>query len=364
MISLPLNLGPSSYEILLGQGLLGDLGKFLQPLVTGRQILVVSNPTVAELYGQPVVDSLAQAGFQVVTVLVPDGEEAKSLTVAGSLYDRLVEAQFARDSVVVALGGGVVGDLAGFIAATYQRGVNFVQVPTTLLAQVDSSVGGKVAINHQRGKNLIGAFYQPRLVVADLNTLNTLPPRELQAGLAEVIKYGVIWDEDFFIFLEDHLPAILNKRPAELLEVVRRSCAIKAQVVERDEREHGLRAILNFGHTVGHAVETVTGYQKYRHGEAVAVGMAAAAYLAEDLGRWSSKETTRLIGLLRRTGLPTAVPELEPAVLRRALEHDKKIASGQIRFVLPHHLGRVEVVGGLPEAALMAALTRVCSVVG
>lgn len=360
MLKQLVDLGEASYDIVFGHNILAELGQMLKQFAVGRQSLIVTNPTVGGLYGRLVADSLTGAGFQVVTAQVPDGEEAKSLTIAGGIYDHLVSGGFGRDSVVVALGGGVVGDVAGFIAATYQRGVNFVQVPTTLLAQVDSSVGGKVALNHPLGKNLIGAFYQPRMVVADLATLDTLPLRELRSGLAEVIKYGVIWDEEFFSYLEKNLSAIMNKQPAEMLEIIRRSCAIKARVVERDEREQGLRAILNFGHTVGHAVEAVTGYAKYRHGEAVAVGMVAAGHLSLILGHWHQADHTRLLDLINRIGLTTTVPELDPAELRLAMEHDKKIANGQIRFVLPSSLGQVQLVGGLPEESLQAALARVC----
>lgn len=341
---LNVDLGERSYKIHCGSGLLPVAGSILRNLNLAAPCLVVSNATVAGHYWPVLEQSLKTAGFQPHLALVPDGEEAKTLQVAASLYDSALAAGIERRAAVIALGGGVVGDVAGFIAATWLRGVPFIQVPTTLLAQVDSSVGGKVAVNHPGGKNLIGAFYQPLAVIADLDTLATLPPREIRAGLAEVIKYGVIGDASFFAYLEEHLEGALAGDKEVLETIVLRSCAMKAAVVARDERESGLRAVLNFGHTVGHAVEAVTGFTAYRHGEAVAMGMVAAARLAVRRGMFSMEETGRLVRLLARAGLPVTLPDLDPATFQAALGHDKKVRQGQLRMVLPERLGRVQVI--------------------
>lgn len=341
---LTVELGERTYKIICGSGLLKQTGPWLKDLDLAAPCLVVSNATVAGHYWPVMEQSLKAAGFQPHLALVPDGEEAKTLEVAAELYDAALAAGIERRAAVIALGGGVVGDTAGFIAATWLRGVPFVQVPTTLLAQVDSSVGGKVAVNHPGGKNLIGAFYQPLAVIADLDTLSTLPPREIRAGLAEVIKYGVIADAGFFAYLEDHLEEALAGDKEVLETIVLRSCAMKAAVVARDERESGLRAVLNFGHTIGHAVEAVTDFAAYRHGEAVAMGMAAAARIAVRRGMFSMEETRRLVRLLERAGLPVNLPSLDPAAFRAALGHDKKIHRGELRMVLPERLGKVCLV--------------------
>lgn len=358
-LQLMVVLGERSYPVIIGDRRLGKLGHYLHQY--GRELsrtcLLVSNPTVDGLYGEAVRDSLEQAGFTVATVLVPDTEESKSLAEAARLYDAAVEVGLDRGSPVVALGGGVVGDLAGFIAATYMRGVPFIQVPTTLLAQVDASVGGKVAINHPRGKNLIGAFYQPQLVLADLDTLRTLPEREVRAGLAEVVKYGVIRAADFFAFLEGHVPELLALDPAIMREVIYRSCAIKAEVVAADEREGSLRAILNFGHTVGHAIEAVTAYREYHHGEAVAIGMVVAGRMALQLGRWTPGEQERLEKLLGRLGLPVSPPvSVEPDRLVEAMILDKKAREQRLTFILPRKIGKVEICHDVPRAVVQVAL--------
>ncbi len=359
MDQLRLELGERSYQIMIGFADLDQLGANLQPLKLANRICLITNTTVGKLYGGRVKSVLADSGYTVSYYEVPDGEEYKTLQSAAAIYDYMIDAGMERGSAVVALGGGVVGDLVGFAAATYMRGIPLIQVPTTLLAQVDSSVGGKVAVNHPRGKNLIGCFYQPRLVFADLQTLRTLPEREIIAGMAEVIKYGVIWDSTFFAFLEQHLGRILNLEPDALMETVKRSCAIKAEIVSRDEREDGLRAILNFGHTIGHALESLTNYQVYRHGEAIAAGMAAAATLAAGRGMQEAADRERLVALLRRTGLPVSFPY--PARdLMGLLSHDKKVFEGRPRFVLPLKIGEVEICSNLEDEEILAALSE-CS---
>ena len=302
------DLGDRSYPIAIGAGTLDRLGERLAGLDLGRRIAVVTNPTVARYYRDVVERSLTAAGFAVTVLEVPDGEEHKNLAWLTFLYDRLVDARLDRGCAVVALGGGVIGDLAGFAAATFQRGVPFVQVPTTLLAQVDSSVGGKTAVNHPAGKNLIGAFHQPRLVWIDVQTLRTLPRREVQAGMAEVIKHAAILGPGLFTLLEANLDAVLRLDEALLIEVVRQNVAIKAAVVSADEREGGQRAVLNFGHTVAHAVEMLTEFRGYLHGEAVAIGMAFAARLSAARGHCAASVPARIIALLERVGLPTVLP--------------------------------------------------------
>jgi 3-dehydroquinate synthase len=375
-------LGERRYAICIGRGLLVRAADLLSPFLNpSSSLLVVSNPAVAELYAGAVESSLAAAGYKYGLALVPDGEEAKTLSVLAGLYDRAFEAGLDRRSAVLALGGGVVGDVAGFLAATYMRGVTYAQLPTTLLAQVDSSVGGKVAVNLPHGKNLVGAFYQPRLVVVDLNTLATLPAREWRCGLAEVVKYGVIWDEGLFELLESQVGLLaryaapclpeagspapglaarsLDSGTVSLLEeIVWCCCRIKAEVVARDEREEeGLRMILNFGHTVGHAVEALTGYTAFRHGEAVAIGMAAEGRLAVAMGMWPPQELARLERLLSAFSLPTRLPpELSPDAVLEAMHRDKKAVGGTLTVVLPRRLGEVTVVRDVPEERVKEVL--------
>lgn len=345
-------LGVRSYPIWIGEGLLAGLGARIRQRVAGERVLVITNPTVQDLYGAAVAASLSAAGLKVFWAGIPDGEEHKTLATAAHLYDMSFNAGLDRDCPVVALGGGVVGDIAGFVASTYMRGVPFVQVPTTLLAQVDSSVGGKVAVNHPRGKNIIGAFYQPVLVLADVETLRTLPERELRAGIAEIIKYGVIRDGAFFAWLETNLEGLLAGDPEALAYAVEVSCRIKAQVVEEDETERNLRQILNYGHTIGHAVEALTDYRVYVHGEAVGIGMAAAARLAVRLGLLDEAAEHRIVSLVRRAGLPSAIPAaLEFEQAWTSMERDKKARGGRITFVLPEAVGRVRICPGVaPEA--------------
>ena len=335
-----------SYPIVLGSGLLGTDG-LLEPLV-GSQVLLVSNAAVAEHYLDRVRARLP-ADCAVDVVLIGDGEQFKTLDTYASILDTMIAKRHSRATTVVALGGGVVGDVAGFAAATYQRGVGLVQIPTTLLAQVDSSVGGKTAVNHATGKNLIGAFYQPRGVIADVDVLTTLPAREYRAGLAEVVKYGVIADAGFFAWLERSMEALLRREPDALIRAVRRSCEIKADVVAKDEREQGRRAILNFGHTFGHAIEAQTGYTTYLHGEAVAIGMAMAARLSADLGRIREADVDRLGLLLRSAGLPTEAVGIEAAATLATMGMDKKAVDGRIRLVLCDRIGSVSVTADTPD---------------
>lgn len=343
MEQVRVKLGERSYTIMIGNQILERIGKELKPLGIGKKIGVVTNAKVGRLYGNTIIRSLRENSFDPMVLQVPDGEQYKSLAWAGRLYDRLVKKKFERGSALMALGGGVIGDLAGFVAATYQRGIPFVQVPTTLVAQVDASIGGKTAVNHKRGKNLIGAFYQPKLVYSDVESLKTLSHRDFLSGLAEVVKYGVIADENFFSFLETDSSRILAREPDSLLRVVKRSSEIKAEVVQQDEREGGLRRILNYGHTIGHALETVTGYRKLTHGEAISIGMAYAARLSERLGLCQPEVVNRQVALLKAFGLPVALPKIRPADIFDCMERDKKVRDGKIHFVLAHRIGHVSV---------------------
>jgi 3-dehydroquinate synthase len=358
MQTLRLALGERSYPIHIGAGLLGEAGLYA-PHVKGRRVAVITNPVVAPLYLERVQQALAQAAAQSVPVLVDDGEQAKSWMVLDRVFDALLAARLGRDGLIVALGGGVVGDLAGFAAAVYQRGIPFLQVPTTLLAQVDSSVGGKTAINHARGKNMVGAFHQPLAVIADVATLDTLPARELRAGIAEVIKHGFILDRAFVEWLEANIDRLLARERAALEHAVRRCCELKAQVVAADERESGLRAILNFGHTFGHAIEAGAGYGEWLHGEAVAAGMVMATELSRRAGALRAEEAERVKALIARAGLPLRGPSLAPERYLELMQVDKKAAGGELRFVLLEALGRAALRGnvapGLVRDSIAAA---------
>lgn len=340
MRTIQVDLGERSYPIIIKNGIISEVGSNLKEMGFSGRAAVVTNPLVERLYAKAVVGSLDAAGFDTAVITVPDGEEFKTLKEVSVIYDRLVNHRMERLSPVVALGGGVIGDMAGFAAATYQRGVPLVQVPTTLLSQVDSSVGGKTAVNHPAGKNLIGAFYQPKAVFIDPDTLKTLDERELRGGLAEVVKYGVIWDTEFFEFLEANAKALF-KCGFELIRAIEASCKAKAAVVAKDETEKGLRAILNFGHTFGHAVEKAAGYGAFRHGEAVAIGMALAARLSVKLGLCEKGLDKRICALLESLGLPVSLPDLPADALITAMKHDKKVAGGAMRFVLVKGLGKV-----------------------
>lgn len=347
--TISVNLAERSYPIVIGRNLFGD-GFDLAEYIHGPNCLVVSNETVAPLYLDKLLPGLA--GRDVTSIELPDGESYKTVATMETILDKLVESHAGRDTTVLALGGGVVGDIAGFAAACYMRGVAFVQVPTTLLAQVDSSVGGKTGVNHEQGKNLIGAFHQPQLVLIDTDTLDTLPSRELKAGLAEVIKYGAICDAEFFAWLEANIAALLDRDPDKLAHAIQRSCQLKAEVVAEDERESGRRAILNFGHTFGHAIERCLGYGQWLHGEAVAAGMVMAA----ELSGVSSRDLARLKGLIAKAGLPTGPPEIPARHWIDAMGMDKKVQQSKLRFVLLHGLGDAYVTADY-ERARFDALT-------
>jgi len=353
MQTVRIDLGPRSYPILIGSGLLGQPAVLMEA-IAARDILVVTSETVGPLYLAAVLRGLA--GKRVGSVTLPDGERFKTLETLGAVFDALVAQRLNRDACVVALGGGVVGDMAGFAAACYQRGVDYVQVPTTLLAQVDSSVGGKTGVNHPGGKNLIGAFHQPRAVISDMATLATLPVRELRAGLAEVVKYGLIGDLEVLGWIERNTQPLLALDPEALAHAVRRSCEIKARIVAADEREHGQRALLNLGHTFGHAIETAAGYGQWLHGEAVAVGMVLAADLSHRLGWLAQADVERLRALLERIGLPAKAPAIGAGRALELMGMDKKVLAGRIRLVLMRSLGQGTISGDYPAEALEATL--------
>ncbi len=354
--SLVIELGQRSYPIHVGHGLLGQAG-LLDAVLPGEAVMLVSNETVMPLWGARVEAALA--GRRVARCVLPDGEQHKTLATLGTVLDALVAERMNRDCAVVALGGGVVGDIAGFAAACYQRGVAFVQVPTTLLAQVDSSVGGKTGVNHPGGKNLIGAFHQPVAVIADTDTLGTLPDRELRAGVAEVIKYGLLGDAAFFGWLEDNVGRLLGRDPRALGYAIRRSCEMKAAIVARDEREQGERALLNLGHTFGHAIESGAGYGAWLHGEAVGAGLLLAAEFSRRVRGLPATEVARLRDLLVRAGLPVEPPRLGAARALELMRMDKKVKAGRIRLVLLDRIGAAAVVDDYPPGALEALLGEV-----
>jgi 3-dehydroquinate synthase len=337
--SITVGLGERSYSIRFGHDLLKETGAVCRSLNLGNSVAVVTNPVIGALYAAQVRTSLANAGFTVHEIEIPDGEEFKNIDTLRAIYGRLIEAGLDRGAFVLALGGGVVGDITGFAAATYLRGIPFVQIPTTLLAQVDSSVGGKTGINHEKGKNLIGAFYQPVSVLVDVATLDTLPRREFLSGMAEVVKYGVTLDRDLFDFLCDNALQLLERDRDRLLKVIQRCCELKASIVAQDERETGLRAVLNYGHSFGHAVETLTRYTEYTHGEAVAIGMIQAARISEHLGYARPSETARIVGLLEQLGLPTQLPLFSATAYKDALLRDKKVRDKGLSFVFNKGIG-------------------------
>lgn len=366
------DLAARSYQIRIGDGCISDIGTQLQAWLSGNmtsdlRALVVTDAALQHSHAATVCRSLADAGIETRSAAVPSGEQSKSYDQTQRLYDHLVEMAADRRTLVIAVGGGVIGDLAGFVAATYARGLRFVQVPTTLLSMVDSSVGGKTGINHPRGKNLIGAFHQPVGVLIDSQTLLTLPDREFRSGLAEVVKYGVILDADFFVYLENHISQLNHRSPDVLHTVIARSCELKADVVKHDEYEtKGLRAILNYGHTFGHAFEALAGYGHLLHGEAVSIGMICASRLAEKLGRVTAQDTQRQISLLSALQLPVTVPE-ELAErkddLIRSMMLDKKTESRELRFVLPDRIGHVETVRGV-SAEMALQIIQDCRTAG
>ena len=354
-------LGNRSYGIVIGSGLADDITSFVRAAGYSARGMIVTDTNIAPLYAAQTAELLARAGIRAEVVSVPAGESAKSLTQANELFTRAIEMGLDRKSPIIALGGGVVGDLAGFVAATYMRGVPFIQLPTSLLAQVDSSVGGKVAVNHALGKNLIGAFHQPDAVFMDLDVLKTLPAREIATGLGEIIKYGIICDADFFAWLEEHRADVLALEPAAAMHMIARSCAIKADVVRQDEREGGLRRILNFGHTIAHAVEKETGYARYRHGEAVAIGMVGAADISVAMGLLGGADRRRIEWLIRTMGLPYTVKDVAPDAMYEDLFHDKKTVGGRIHWVLAEGIGKVSVHSDVPEDVVRETLLGLSS---
>jgi len=356
MQTVRIALGERAYDVHVGANLLAR-PELITAVLPQPRVAVVSNETVAPLYLDQVCSGLRAAKVDVVPIVLPDGEAYKNWETLQLVFDALLANRCDRQTTLVALGGGVVGDIAGFAAATYQRGVPFIQIPTTLLAQVDSSVGGKTGINHPLGKNMIGAFHQPLAVIADTGTLGTLPDRELRAGIAEVIKHGAIRDAAFFAWLEANMSALLAREPAALAHAICRSVEIKAEVVAVDERESGPRALLNFGHTFGHAIETGVGYGEWLHGEAVAAGMVMAADLSCRAGRLSAAERDRLRALVNRAGLPVAPPPgLGPERIRDLMGVDKKVKAGRMRLILLESLGNAAIVADPPESALQATL--------
>ena len=358
MQTVNIDLADRSYPIYIGEGLLSN-PELLQQHISGPQVLIVTNDTVAPLY-QAEVESMLQ-GYQCESVVLPDGENFKDLGTLNSVFDKLLEARFDRGCTLIALGGGIVGDMTGFAAASYQRGVDFIQVPTTLLAQVDSSVGGKTGVNHALGKNMIGAFHQPQCVIADTQTLNTLPDQELRAGLAEVIKYGLIVDAAFFTWLENNLDSLLSRDSAALSYAIQRSCEIKADIVASDEHERGRRALLNLGHTFGHAIEAATGYGKWLHGEAVAAGMVMAMDLSHRLGWFTNNEYQSSVALIQASGLPTKPPQnMTPEIFLDYMARDKKTREGQLNLILLNAIGDATVVRHTERECLGATLTQFC----
>lgn len=354
MKTLKVDLGERSYSILIGERLLGRDDLFDASLA-GNQVMVVSNETVAPLYQKSIRESLGDR--EVREHILPDGEAYKTLEQVSGIFDALIEARFARDCTIIALGGGVVGDMAGFAAACYQRGVAHVQVPTTLLAQVDSSVGGKTGVNHPDGKNMIGAFHQPACVVADIDTLDTLPSRELSAGLGEVIKYGLLWDAEFFAWLEAHMAELLARDRECLAHVILRSCEIKAEMVSADETEGGVRALLNLGHTFGHAIEAGLGFGTWLHGEAVGAGICLAADLSARLGRIDGEDVRRIERLVESARLPVRAPgSLSTERMLESMAVDKKVKEGVLRLVLLDSIGKAELDGDYDRGALEETL--------
>ena len=356
MKRLNIDLADRSYEILIGRGLLQRTGEWVMAIAKPSRVVIITHPSINRLYGEKLSSGFSQSNIPTHFIEVPEGEKSKSLEQAEKIYDHLLEWKCDRQTVLVALGGGVIGDLTGFIAATYVRGVPFIQVPTTLLAQVDSSVGGKTAVNHPLGKNMIGVFYQPKLVVVDLETLESLPEKEYKAGIAEIIKHGVIEDARLFNFLERQFQNILSHDTKALEHIISTSCAIKARVVEKDERESHYRMVLNFGHTIGHAIESLTGYSTFTHGEAVAIGMVYASKLSQLMGRCSEDVTHRITGLIQNFGLPTKLPDLKAEDMIESMYLDKKTAHKKIRFILVKDIGSIEIVDNVAEPLIKEAL--------
>ncbi len=356
-ISVPLPHNP--YDVKIAPGILNELGENLLPLKLGKKVLLISNPEIFEHYGKTAIESLKKANFEVFTHLIPAGENHKTPESLMSIYNNALENYLERSSTMIALGGGVIGDMTGFAAASWLRGINFVQVPTSLLSMVDASIGGKTGVNHPRGKNLIGAFYQPRLVLIDPYVLGTLPIREFRAGMAEVIKYGIIWDRDLFERLEQAESIDdFTSFPSELLQLILvRSCQAKVDIVSQDEKETGIRAILNYGHTIGHAIESLTGYTMINHGEAVAIGMVAAGKIALKSGLWNETEDRRQYLLIKKAGLPTDIPsQINVENILSSLKTDKKVKEGSIHFILPEGIGKALITEGISNELILSSL--------
>ena len=357
MLCVNVELQERRYPILIGNGLLQDERSY--PVKRGDRVMIVTNPTVAQFYLDTVTFALKKRGCEVDHVLLPDGEKYKTLESLNLIFTALLQGNHGRDTTIIALGGGVIGDVAGFAAASYQRGVRLIQIPTTLLSQVDSSVGGKTAVNHELGKNMIGAFYQPSMVIIDTHTLDTLPKREVNAGLAEVIKYGAILDYEFFEWLEAHIDELVALNNESLQHCIARCCQIKADVVARDETEKGDRALLNLGHTFGHAIETHLGYGNWLHGEAVSTGMMIAAALSEQLGDISVADVSRLEKLLARANLPTLSPDsMQPEDYLPHMMRDKKVLAGKLRLVLLKSLGQAYIATDTDKDLVLKAIKR------
>lgn len=357
MEKIKVELGDRSYDISIGSNILDGIGDNLKSFGLSPKTAIVSNPTVFSLYGERVLDSIKKAGFDLITIIIPDGEEYKDLLRLQQIYDELLAHRLDRSSALIALGGGVIGDVTGFAASTYMRGISCIQVPTTLLAQVDSSVGGKTGVNHKLGKNMIGTFWQPKLVWIDVKTLKTLPKREIMAGLAEVIKYGVIYDGELFDFLDARGDKVLGLEEVSLTHIIKRSCEIKADVVSKDERESGLRTILNYGHTIGHAIETVTGYTRFLHGEAVAIGMCLEARLSHMLNLLGQDQVLRIKALIDSYGLPSEIPgDIDISDIFSSMRLDKKAVAGELKFVLPEKIGSVTIHKGVAEETIRELL--------
>lgn len=360
--SIPVSLPDSPYNVEISLHQLSQLGTRLQALKLGKKILIVSNPEIFDYYGETVISSLQEAGFETAIHLIAAGESSKTSDTIARLYDAAFEKRLERTSTLVALGGGVIGDMTGFAAATWLRGINFVQVPTSLLAMVDASIGGKTGVNHPQGKNLIGAFYQPKLVYIDPLVLKTLPDREFRAGMAEVIKYGVIWDRELFSQLEraPRLDSLTHLDPDLLTTIIVRSCQAKVDIVTQDEKENGVRAILNYGHTIGHAIESLTGYSTINHGEAVALGMVAIGRIATRLSLWSPEEEERQRALIAKAGLDTRIPKAIAADdILNLLQWDKKVRDGKVRFILPDGIGRSVISDCVTESVIREAIREV-----
>jgi len=361
MEKVRVELGERSYDILISSAWLGEVGETIRRLVPDEKVLVISDERVGPLYAEKVLASLHSSGFDADDLFLPMGEEHKTLAEVEKVFNFLAEYNYSRGCTLIALGGGVVGDITGFAAATYMRGVHYIQMPTSLLAMVDSSVGGKTGVNQRLSKNLIGAFYQPRLVFIDTDVLKTLQPEEFRAGLGEVIKYGVIRDDELFLTLEDEVERLVNGEKESLEHIIKRCCEIKSEITSKDEREANIRAILNFGHTIGHAIEALTNYRKYRHGEAVAIGMIAAARIAVKMGMFDDMQSQRLWEVIVKANLPYRCGILDPEDIMGRMRKDKKVRAGKIRMVLPKKIGDVEVRDDIPEKEILNVLCEMGS---